>query len=143
MLINKIKASLKIQYFFIFLALVMLIFGLLNKENSIPIAMYGVVLEINIFTFSIISTIFFLLVSINYFSLFILNKPSKLGFNSAHIFFQSLALILLFYVMLASTKTIDYSEVARLNIILILSTFLFIISVFLHLISFFSSLIRN
>lgn len=135
------KRFLTASSFFIFLSILILSIGLIFKDVSIKIALYGALLDLSIWSLCLISSVFFILMSINYFALKLAGKPAKKGLTIAHILFQIISIIPLFYLIITSETVTSYEETSRLNLILILAFALFVVSVFIHLINFFSSML--
>jgi len=130
------KLLYKPQFFFLFLAVFFLVIGLIFKDNSIDIAIYSNLVELSVWGVCLFSMLFFVLIAINYTSLSITLKTPKRTLTIAHIILQSVSLIPLLYFIFYSGETRTYEQVSRMNIILILSFFIFIIATTIHLINF-------
>ena len=133
----------KPHIFFIFLAVITLLCGILNKDAVIKVAAYGALIDLKIWTVSIFSVLFFILISVNYGSLYIIKKPAKKGLTIAHIVLQIIALIPFFYFIFQSDVPRTYEEYSAVNIILILAFVIFILATVIHLINFVMSLIAK
>ncbi len=133
----------KPQYFFLLLAIITLIVGLLNKRNALEIAVYGTLIDLKIWSISLFSTLFFVLIAVNYASLSITNKPARKGLTILHIVLQVIAMIPLFYFIFQSDVSRSYDEISRMNIILILAFFIFMLATIIHLINFMMSLLSK
>jgi len=133
----------KPQFFFIILALLILISGFTNKENSIEIAIYGTFLKLKILSVCLFSTLFFILIAINYTSLTITKKPPKKTLTILHIILQIAALAPLLYFIYNSDTPKTYQQVSQMNIILVMAFILFIIATVVHLINFMASLLAK
>lgn len=137
------KLIYKPQLFFLLLAIFILIVGLFFKENAIDIAIYSTLTDLSVWSICLFSMLFFILIAINYTSLSITLKTPKRGLTIAHIVLQILALIPLLYFIFSSGESRSYEQVSQMNIILILSFFIFIIATTIHLINFIISLIAK
>ena len=137
------KLIYKPQLFFLLLAIFILIIGLFFKENAIDIAIYSTLTDLSVWSICLFSMLFFILIAINYTSLSITLKTPKRGLTIAHIVLQILALIPLLYFIFSSGESRSYEQVSQMNIILILSFFIFIIATTIHLINFIISLIAK
>ncbi len=131
------------QLFFIVLALLLIVSGLINKGGMIKIAMYGTFLDLKVWSIALTSALFFVLIAINYFSLSLTNKVPKRGLTLIHIILQIIALIPFLYFIYTTNTLRTYDEVSRMNLILIFSFFLFIIATIIHLINFVASLLSK
>ncbi|WP_347175358.1 hypothetical protein [Polaribacter uvawellassae] len=140
------KLIAKPHLFFFGLIPIVLILGILFKEEAIDINVSYTYFVITYNNLSYVFAVFFGLVGLNYFSLHWGNKTAKKWLTITHIFLQTIALILFFtknnWNWLGTDKyseeintTTDYS-----NLILAFAILIFIISAFVHLINFFSSL---
>ncbi len=131
----------KPHLFFFGLTPIVLILGYFLKNKSYNIVYYGAIFPINYFDFFLISTIFFSLIGINYFSLSLVKRKPKKGLTIAHLVFQSIALILLVYYILQTGNTTNTSNESVLNLTLLSSFFTFLISLIIHLAIFFMSML--
>lgn len=131
------------QLFFFFLALLVLVIGFLNKDSAIKLALYGTFINLKSWSVCLFSSVFFVLIAVNYASLTITNKTPKRYLTVIHIVLQLLALAPLLYFILSSESTKTYNEVSRMNIILILAFALFIIATIIHLVNFVASLLAK
>lgn len=137
------KLITKPQFFFLILALIFLISGFINKENSIEIAIYGTFLNLKTWSICLFSTLFFILISINYTSLTITQKPPKKALTILHIILQIIALVPLLYFIYNSDTPKTYQQVSQMNIILVMAFILFLIATVIHLINFMVSLLAK
>ena len=131
------------QRFFIFLAIVILISGLVNKSAVLKIDMGGFFFDLNLWTTCIFSTLFYLLISVNYFSLTLTKKQPKRLLTLLHIVFQAISFIPFVYIVFTAKNLIDIDEIVRANLILLVSFFVFVIATFIHFINFFASLLSK
>ena len=133
----------KPQFFFIFLAILVLITGLIHKEGAIKLALYGTYIDLKSWSVCLFSSFFFILIAVNYASLTITQRTPKKVLTILHIVLQIVALIPLLYYIYSSDASTSYDEVSRMNIILILAFTLFIIATIIHLINFAASLLAK
>ncbi|MFY0631278.1 MAG: hypothetical protein JXR05_12910 [Flavobacteriaceae bacterium] len=133
----------KPHFFFIFLAAITLFCGILNKDATIQVALYGSLVDVKIWTVSLFSVLFFILISVNYASLYIIKKPAKKWLTILHIILQIIALIPFFYFVFQANVPRTYEEVSAINIILVMSFAIFILATIVHLINFVMSLIAK
>lgn len=133
----------KPHYFFVFLAVITLLCGVLNKDAVIPFAFYGTIIDIDITTVTVFSVLFFVLISVNYASLKIIKKPVKKGLTLAHIILQTIALIPYYYFIFQSDIPRTYEEVNAINSILLVAFVVFLIATIIHLINFLLSLLAK
>lgn len=131
------------QLFFFFLALLVLVIGFLNKDSAIKLALYGTYIDLKSWSVCLFSSVFFVLIAVNYASLTITHKTPKRYLTIIHIVLQVLALVPLLYFILSSEATKSYDQVSQMNIILILAFALFIIATIIHLINFVASLLAK
>tara|TARA_R110002073_G_scaffold8207_1_gene45658 strand:+ start:98724 stop:99149 length:426 start_codon:yes stop_codon:yes gene_type:complete len=137
------KIITKPQFFFVILAFILLISGFINKGSSIEIAMSGTFIELKVWSVCLFSTLFFILIAINYTSLTITKKPPKKILTIIHVTLQLLALVPLLYFIYNSNISRTYQEVSQMNVILVLAFMLFIIASAVHLINFIASLLAK
>lgn len=137
------KIITKPQFFFFFLACVLLISGFLNKGNSIPLAIYGTSMDLKIWSLCLLSALFFVLIAINYLSLTITQRLPKRGLTIIHIVFQVIALVPFLYFIYTANVLRTYEQIFQMNVILILGFLLFIIASIIHLINFIMSLLAK
>ena len=133
----------KPHYFFVFLAVITLLCGVLNKDAVIPFALYGTLLNIDVSTITLFSVLFFVLISVNYASLYIIKKPVKKGLTIIHIVLQIIALIPYFYFIFQSDLPRTYEEIYAINIILLVAFVIFLLATIIHLINFLLSLLTK
>ena len=133
----------KPQFFFVVLALITFIFGLLNKSGTIPIAMYNSSIDVKVWSLSLISAAFFILIAVNYSSLSITKKPHKKVLTFLHIIFQIISIVPVFYLMIQSNIPKTYDGITTMNAILMIAFVLFLLATLIHLINFVLSLIAK
>lgn len=131
------------QFFFIVLAFITFIFGLLNREGSIPLAVYNSSIDLKVWSFSLITACFFILIAVNYTSLSITKKPHKKWLTIIHIVLQVIALIPLLYFMIQSNIPKTYDGITAMNAVLMVAFVIFLLATFIHLINFIVSLIAK
>ena len=137
------KIITKPQYFFTLLAITMIVIGLFYKENAIELAISGGIIDLNIWSLSLISSLFFILIAVNYASLTITQKKAKKGLTITHILIQIIALIPLLYFIFNSKSLKTYEEVSGMNVILLLAFVMFLLATIIHLINFITSLVAH
>ena len=131
------------QILFFFLAILLLVSGILSKGQNIDFALYGGVLKLSTWSVSLFSCVFFILIAINYTSLTLTGKHPKKGLTVTHIALQILSLIPLLYFIFTAHSQRTYEQVSQMNIILLLSFVLFIFASVIHLINFVASLLSK
>lgn len=131
----------KPQYFFLLLAVLLLVSGLINKGEVILISFESYYLNLDVWAAGLFSSIFFLLIAVNYASLTLTKKRSKKGLTIVHIVLQVIAIIpFLYYFFTADVKR-SYEEIEFMNAIIVLSFVLFLLASFIHIINFMMSLL--
>lgn len=137
------KIVTKPQYFFFTLSILAIISACIVSENGFFVNIFSVYLVIPFKSASILASIFFLLICINYFAISWVNKKANSILTIIHIILQVLAIILIIYGGFEQT-TNDYNQNYFQNSSIITFTFLgilvFILSIFIHLVNFFTSL---
>ena len=134
------KKFLRPHWFFLVLAIIMLVIGLLNRGKTIDLAYSGSLIKTSIWSVYMISAVFFGLIFINYFSIYLIGKKPKKWLTGFHIFLQLLALFPLFYFTLYQDSLTNYQEISAMNFILLISFVIFLMASLLHLINFMMSL---
>ncbi len=133
----------KPQYFFMFLAVLILISGFINKEEALLISFQNVYIDVDVWATSIFSSVFFVLISVNYFSLTITQRFPKKGLTIAHIILQVISLIpFLYYFYTADLDRIP-DEIDFMNAILFFAFIIFLLASLLHVINFLASLLMK
>lgn len=143
------KIVAKPHIFFFILIPVVIVLGQYHHDKFIALDISY--LQNNIYYDSItyFFALFFGLVGLNYFSLHWSNKIPNIWMTSAHILFQTLALLLFFtkdnwnWLHTNSSSNELHILVNYSNRMLIISLFLFIFSAFIHLINFFTGLLSK
>ena len=128
--------------FFLSVIPIVFIFGLLNKGQTMDIEYFGGVLPINIWSVSLFSSVFFLLISFNYLTLFWTDKNPKKVLSILHIVFQILSFGF-FYYYKTMHHGVQNEQINQINDVLIISILLFVLATMIHLINFFTALIRK
>jgi len=138
------KIITKPQAFFLPLALLTLIVGLLNRDNYLLISsFYGSYMDVSVWSVSVSASIFFILISVNYFSLTLTGKSPKKVLTILHILFQVIALIPLFYFSITADLERTDDQIVQMNSILLFAFFVFLFASLLHIINFILSLISK
>ena len=133
----------KPQLFFLPLALLTLIVGLLNKSDYFLISYYTTYIDLSVWSVSVFSSIFFMLVSVNYFSLTLTGRSPKKVLTILHILFQIIALIPLFYYSFNAGQERTDVQIIQMNSILLLAFLVFLFASLLHITNFIVSLISK
>ena len=137
------KIIAKPQFFFLMLALLILISGLVNKESTIEIAISGTFMNLKTWSLCLFSTLFFILIAINYASLTITQKTPKKILTILHMVLQLIAMMPLLYFIYNSDVSRTYQEVSQMNLVLVLAFVLFILASVIHLINFIASMLTK
>lgn len=131
------------QGFFLLLAVLILIVGFSKDGSKLDLNYFLSFLLVDVWSVAMVSSLFFVLISINYASLSLIGKKAKTGLTIAHIVLQIIALVPLIYFMVNATAGAQPEKVMNTNIILLISFVVFMISIIIHLINFFYSLLRK
>lgn len=133
----------KPHLFFLWLVPIILLAGYLNRDNTILFNVHDIYLLIDVWHMSLLSSIFFGLVCINYYLLASNQKRLNTTLTKIHLSLQVIVLIpLLFYFFTPEAdRSIEGS--IDMNMILGLSFFIFLLATILHFINFFISLLRK
>jgi hypothetical protein len=117
------------------------ILGLLLRNETVNFEYYGVAISLNCASIFSISSVFFSLIGINYFSLLLVKKQPKKGLTVLHIIFQIISLTLFIYYILSMINLEVRQENPLLFFIFFIGFVFFLISILIHLINFFVSLL--
>lgn len=131
------------QAFFIFLSIITLIIGFIKKGNFIDLNYFMTFLKIDVWSLSVVSSVFYLLIGINYFSLILSGKKPRKILTIIHIVLQIVSIIPFFYIMITTNSSLSPESVTLNNIILAVSFVVFILSLVIHLINFFASIFKQ
>ena len=131
------------QAFFITLAILIMIVGFLKSDSNLDLNYFLAFLLVDVWSVSLVSALFFILISVNYASLSLIGKKTKKPLTIIHIVLQVIALIPLLYFMIKATPESQPETVVQSNVILLISFVVFVISVIIHLINFFYSLLNK
>ena len=129
------------QTFFILLAIVCVIVGFFKEGTVLDFNYLLAFLLIDVWSVAFISAIFFLLISVNYASLYFVGKKPKTSLTAIHIVLQLIAFLPLLYYMVTANSETSTESSSFSNIVLLISFLIFFISVIVHLINFFYSLL--
>lgn len=131
------------QLVFLILAPIVLISGTINKGDMVDIIMYDTILVLDIWYTSLYSTVFFLMIALNYSVLnYVKKKPVRM-LTRFHIVLQILALLPFLYFFFTSNTERGVYESEQMMIVLILSFLLFLLATLLHFTNFIVSLLRK
>ena len=114
--------------------------GFLLRNETVSFAYYGITISFNCASILSISSVFFGLIGINYFSLHLVKKQPKKGLTIVHIIFQIISLTLFIYYILSMTNLEARQEKQLLSFTFFIGFILFLISILIHLINFSASL---
>ena len=128
------------QLFFIALIPLLIILGSIYKEETFEIAVFGGGISIDFWTLSLISCVYFMLISFNYLALKWAQKKPKKSLTILHIILQIIALILFLYFIIQFNNPEEPTSTLQLNYLFFISFICFFISVIIHFINFLSSL---
>jgi hypothetical protein len=133
------KIIAKPHLFFFGLALLFVIIASINGKNNLEINIGLVNFDIQVKILCLISSLFFVLIGFNYFSIFWANKQPRKRLTIIHIVLQIIALTPFIYLL----STVNNSSDTNLELLIATNFIGFLIFLFaslLHLINFFSSL---
>ncbi len=130
----------KPHLFFFGLIPVALILGLIFKSQTLDFAYYGGNISFNYLSIFAMSSVYFGLIGLNYFSLKLINKPPKKWLSIMHIVIQVVALAILIYYILTINTLETNQEKQIINLVFFIGFILFLVSILVHLINFFTSL---
>ena len=131
------------QSFFFLLSIFTLIVGFIKKGNFIDLNYFMTFLKIDVWSLSVVSSVFYLLIGINYFSLILSGKKPRKILTIIHIVLQIVSIIPFFYIMITTNSSLSPESVTFNNIILAVSFVVFILSLVIHLINFFASIFKQ
>jgi hypothetical protein len=117
------------------------ILGLLLRNETVNFAYYGVAISFNCASIFTISSVFFSMIGLNYFSLLLVKKQPKKGLTVLHIVFQIISLTLFIYYILSMINLETSQEKQLLSFIFFIGFVFFLISILIHLVNFFISLL--
>lgn len=129
--------------FFLWLIPIILLAGLINRENSILFNLHDIYLLMDVWYMSILSAIFFGLVCINYYILTSNQKRLNTSLTKIHLSLQILVLIPLLFYFFTPEADRSMGDSIDMNMILGLSFFIFLLATIIHFINFFISLLRK
>ncbi len=135
----------KPHLFFFGLSLAFIILGFINKHHDLNINIGDIYYSFTIDYWFYISSIYFILIGINYYTLIWTEKPPKKWFTISHLFLQILSLFMLMtknnynWIKLHSSEKILLSNDNSSTVILI-AILLFVLSILIHMLNFFISL---
>ena len=130
----------KPHLFFFGLGPIGIILGLIFKSQSLDFAFYGGNISFGYFSVFAMSSVYFALIGLNYFSLRLIEKPPKRKLSIIHILIQIIALILFLYYILTINDYETNQQKETVNFIFFIGFILFLASILVHLINFFVSL---
>ncbi len=133
----------KPQLFFLWLIPVVLIAGLLNKGDNALFNYHDIYFLMDVWYISIFSAVFFFLIFINYYVLISNKKPLKSTLTKLHIVLQVIALIPLLYFFFISDTETRTAEYLKIDLMIVLSFFVFMLATVIHFINFFISLLSK
>ena len=131
----------KPQYFFLILAILVMISGYVNEGKVIPISFESYYINLDVWAAGLFSGVFFVLIAVNYFSISITKKTAKKGLTIAHIILQLIAIVPFVYYFFTADVKRSYDEITFMNAVIVLSFILFLLASLIHIINFLASLI--
>ena len=137
------KVITKPQFIFLLLAIISLIIGFIYKNGEFVISIESTYIIVESWSISMFTSIFLVLIAVNYTSLSFINKPHKRVLTIIHIVLQITALIPLWYMISISNIKKSYEDEIIINVVLVISFGVFLFATLIHLIIFFISLISK
>jgi heme/copper-type cytochrome/quinol oxidase subunit 1 len=131
------------QLVFLALAPIALISGFLNKGEAINIGIHDTYFVLDIWFLCLFSTIFFLMIALNYVALTYTQKKPIRILTLLHIAFQIIAFTPLLYIFYTVDAESSFEKEGRTAILFLLSFFVFFLSTLIHFINFIASLLRK
>ena len=131
------------QLLFLALAPIVLISGLINKGGTLVINIHDTYLVSDVWYIALYSTVFFLMIALNYQVISYAKKKPIRTFTIIHIALQLLSLLPLIYIFFTSTSEKSYDEEEQQNITLALSFLVFLLATVVHFINLILSLVRK
>jgi len=126
-------------FFFGMIPFCLIVCFLYGKE-SINIAYYNVPISFDYVTIFSISSVFFGMIGLNYFSLILLKKEIKKGLTLLHLILQITSFVLFILYLFSMNNLESGQEKELLSFTFFISFFLFLVSILIHLINFFVSI---
>lgn len=127
------KIIAKPHLFFFGLVPLFLILGLFKRESYINLKVNYLNFDLDISLLCYISSVFFLLIGFNYFSLYWVQKYPKKALTISHIVLQLFSITPFILIVFSFNFSQTY-------LVLVLSFIIFLFSIIIHLINFFTSL---
>jgi predicted signal transduction protein with EAL and GGDEF domain len=131
------------QLLFIGFSLIVLISGYANNENSIPLDIGATYILLDVWSASIYSAIFFVLVAVNYAMITIAQKTAKPTLTAIHIVLQIISLIPFLYYFYTADENRNYDASLWMNQILTISFLIFLVGTVLHFFNFIATIIKK
>ena len=129
--------------FFISLSIITLILGFIKKGSLIDLSYFMTFLKVDVWSLAVVSSIFVLLVGVNYASLSFIGKETKKILTITHIILQIISIIPFYYIILTTNLSLEPELNTIYNIVLLFSFVVFILSLVIHLINFFASIFKQ
>lgn len=126
--------------FFLLLALMMVCIGLMTNNNNLDLAMFGAIIKVKSLVLCLVSAFFFLLIFVNYLSIYIVGKKPKRLLSALHIIFQVIALVPFIYFLFKAKYFTNYTDISNMNTVLLIAFILFLLASLIHIINFTVSL---
>lgn len=141
-----VKILRKPHIYFFGISPLLLILAFLNIDSYFSIPLLGNYTNIGHKEMYLFYTIYFLMIGMNYFSLYWAEKPSKKILTAIHLILQTISLILLIIYMQNGYENLNTSSLSNINSNtqwFFTSIVLFLLAAFIHIINFFSSLLSK
>jgi len=137
------KLITKPHLFFFGLALLFVIIAIVKGENSLEINISLAKFDIQVKTFCLISSLFFVLIGFNYFSIIWANRQPIKWLTTIHIVLQILALAPFIYLLSTENNSSETNTNNDLKLLIatnFIGFLLFLLATLIHLVNFFSML---
>jgi hypothetical protein len=137
------KLITKPHLFFFGLALLFVIIAIVKGKNSLEINISLAKFDIQVKTFCLISSLFFVLIGFNYFSIIWANRQPRKWLTIIHIVLQIVALAPFIYLLSTANNSSETNTDNDLKLLIatnFIGFLLFLLATLIHLVNFFSSL---
>jgi len=140
------KIITKPQYFFFTLSVVAILSAFIVSDNGFSVNIFSVYLTIPFKNTTILASVFFLMISLNYYAITWANKKANTTLTFIHIILQVIAAVLIIYggfEQVANNPNQNPFQSSATITFTFIGILVFILSIFIHLVNFFTSLLSK